>query len=62
MAKASLPLALLTILVFYPPVNKVSAINLLWLFITLILFYIAFTFYVTPYNEKEVLDTTKTDK
>jgi GPH family glycoside/pentoside/hexuronide:cation symporter len=50
MAKASLPLAVLTILIFCPPVSKVSAINVLWLFITLILFYIAFTFYVTPYT------------
>ncbi|SHH64949.1 MFS transporter [Clostridium grantii] len=50
MAKASLPLAALTILVFCPPVSKVSSINVLWLFITLILFYVAFTFYVTPYT------------
>ncbi len=49
MGRAAIPFSVLTVLVFCPPVSGISSLNVVWLFVTLILFYIAFTFYVTPY-------------
>ncbi|MCP5465530.1 MAG: MFS transporter [Thermotogae bacterium] len=46
---SALPFVILTILIFFPPVFSLSALNVLWLTVTLLLFYIFFTFYVTPY-------------
>lgn len=47
---AALPLALVTVLVFWSPINNTSWINGAFLFVTVIGYYIALTFYCTPYN------------
>ncbi len=49
MAKASLPFAILTVLVFCSPVGHTSWVNVLFLTIVLLSYYIFFTLYVTPY-------------
>ena len=46
---ASLPFALTTVLVFWSPVNGESTINAVFLTITLLLFYLFLTMYVTPF-------------
>ena len=50
MQKIAFPFALVTVLVFWAPVNGVSAINGIWLLVTLLLFYLFMTTYCTPYN------------
>ncbi len=50
MQKIAIPFALVTVLVFWAPVNHVSVINGVWLLITLMLFYLFMTTYCTPYN------------
>lgn len=50
MQKIALPFAVVTVLVFWSPVNGVSAINAWWLFVMLLLFYLFMTTYCTPYN------------
>lgn len=50
MAKGSIPLALFTFLVFYSPVNAESSMNVIWLFIVLLGFYLFFTVYTIPYT------------
>ena len=47
---SAVPFALVTVLVFCAPVNGESWVNILWLFITLMVFYISMTAYCTPYN------------
>lgn len=47
---AALPLALSTVLVFFAPVNNTSWLNALWLFVFIIIYYLAITAYCTPYN------------
>lgn len=47
---AALPLALVTVLVFWSPINGTSWVNAAVLFVTVIGYYIALTFYCTPYN------------
>ncbi|WP_072726933.1 MFS transporter [Bifidobacterium lemurum] len=47
---AALPLAVVTVLVFWSPVNGTSWVNAAFLFVTVIGYYIALTFYCTPYN------------
>lgn len=49
MALGALPTALFCFLVFLPPVHTVSPLNIVWLVIMQLLFYIGFTTYVTPY-------------
>lgn len=49
LAGGGLPLALMTILLFYPPSQEMSHGNTLYLTILLSLFFIAFTTYVCPY-------------
>ncbi|MDP3305798.1 MAG: MFS transporter [Erysipelotrichaceae bacterium] len=46
---ASFPFALTTVLVFWSPVNGESTINAIFLTITLLLFYLFLTMYVTPF-------------
>lgn len=46
----SLPFAIMTILVFVSPVNRVSNINSVWLVATNLLFYMCMTCYCTPFN------------
>ena len=47
---AALPLALVTVLVFWSPINGTSWVNGVFLFVAVIGYYIALTFYCTPYN------------
>ena len=47
---ALLPLAVVTVLVFWSPINGTSWVNAAFLFVTVIGYYIALTFYCTPYN------------
>jgi len=50
MRYASLPFALVTVLVFCCPVRGESVVNIIWLAVTMVLFYIFMTAYCTPYN------------
>lgn len=50
MRRIAIPFALITVLVFCAPVNGVSAVNGVWLLVTLLLFYLFMTTYCTPYN------------
>ena len=47
---ASVPFALMTVLIFWSPVSGQSWINAVFLFITVSLFYLFMTMYCTPYN------------
>ncbi len=49
MAKAAVPFTLLTILVFWTPVGYISWINIAWLTVTLLAYYVFYTMYVAPY-------------
>lgn len=46
---AVIPFSVLTVLIFWPPVDYISGFNVVWLTITLLTFYIFYTMYVTPY-------------
>ena len=50
MQKIAIPFALITVLVFWAPVNAISGVNCVWLLVTLLLFYLFMTTYCTPYN------------
>ncbi|MBF9017887.1 MULTISPECIES: MFS transporter [unclassified Oceanispirochaeta] len=50
MAIAILPLSFLSYLVFTPPVPHESALNSVWVFTVIILFYLFMTMYVIPYG------------
>ncbi len=50
MRRAAVPFAVITVLVFCAPVEKISAINIGWILVFLILFYLFMTMYCTPYN------------
>jgi len=50
MKRAAVPFALITVLVFFAPVDGVSGVNIAWVLCTLILFYLFMTMYCTPYN------------
>jgi len=47
---AAVPFAVITVLVFCAPVQKISGINIAWVLVFLILFYLFMTMYCTPYN------------
>lgn len=47
---AALPFALVTVLIFCCPVRGESVVNIIWLAVTMIIFYIAMTAYCTPFN------------
>lgn len=49
MAIGAFPAALFCLLMFLPPEHRISGTNIVWLVVTQILFYVAFTAYVTPY-------------
>ncbi|MFA9396736.1 MAG: MFS transporter [Clostridiaceae bacterium] len=49
MKKASIPFAVFTVLVFMNPIKGESPLNALFLSLTLLLFYLFLTMYVTPY-------------
>ena len=48
--KAAIPFAAVTVLVFFAPVEQISAVNIVWVLVFLILFYLFMTMYCTPYN------------
>ena len=50
MQKAAIPFAALTVLVFFAPVESISTVNIVWVLVFLILFYLFMTMYCTPYN------------
>ena len=50
MQKAAVPFAVITVLVFFAPVEKISTVNIIWILVFLILFYLFMTMYCTPYN------------
>lgn len=49
MAKAAIPFAVVTVLVYFSPVNQTSWVNVLFLTVTLLAYYVLFTLYVTPF-------------
>ena len=55
MKRAAVPFAIVTVLIFFAPfgVEKgepTSAVNIIWVLVSLILFYLFMTMYCTPYN------------
>jgi GPH family glycoside/pentoside/hexuronide:cation symporter len=50
MKRAAVPFAIITVLVFFAPVEGVSGVNSAWVLCSLILFYLFMTMYCTPYN------------
>jgi len=50
MAISALPTALLSVLVFTPPIQGISSVNAVWLVITVLLFYLSITAYTIPYT------------
>ena len=47
---ASLPLAASTVLVFWAPVDHESTLNVVWMFVFVMAYYLAITAYCTPFN------------
>ena len=50
MKRAAIPFAVITVLVFCAPVAEKSTVNIIWILVSLILFYLFMTMYCTPYN------------
>ena len=50
MRRAAIPFAVITVVVFCAPVEEISTINIIWILVFLILFYLFMTMYCTPYN------------
>lgn len=50
MKKIALPLAAVTFLVFMVPNNEPTVLNVVWLFLTLVIYYVCITIYCTPFN------------
>ena len=50
MQKAAVPLSAVTVLLFCAPVNGISKINVVWISVFILLFYLFMTMYCTPYN------------
>ncbi len=50
MRRAAIPFAVITVLVFCAPIQTISTINIVWILVFLILFYLFMTMYCTPYN------------
>jgi len=50
MRKIAIPFSIVTTLVFFAPKNTISNINVVWLLIMLLGFYLCMTIYCTPYN------------
>ena len=47
---AAVPLAIVTVLLFCPPVFSTNAWNIVWVSVAIVLFYVFMTMYCTPYN------------
>ena len=50
MQYAAVPFAVVTVLLFCAPVSSISAINVVWISVFIVLFYLFMTMYCTPYN------------
>ena len=50
MQYSAVPFAVITVLLFCAPVNEISGINVAWIAVFIILFYLFMTMYCTPYN------------
>ena len=50
MQYAAIPLAVVTVLLFCAPVQKISGWNIVWISVFIVLFYFFMTMYCTPYN------------
>ena len=50
MQLAAIPLSVVTVLLFCAPVNAIRGINVAWISIFIVLFYLFMTMYCTPYN------------
>ena len=50
MQYAAIPLSVVTVLLFCAPVNAISGINVAWISVFIVLFYLFMTMYCTPYN------------
>lgn len=50
MQLAAVPLSVVTVLLFCAPVNAISGINVAWISVFIVLFYLFMTMYCTPYN------------
>ncbi|MBQ6646509.1 MAG: MFS transporter [Clostridia bacterium] len=50
MRAAAIPFGLATVLTFWSPVNSISWVNALFLFVMMMLFYLFMTMYCTPFN------------
>ena len=50
MQYAAIPLAVVTVMLFCAPVNAISGINVAWISVFVVLFYLFMTMYCTPYN------------
>ncbi len=50
MQLAAIPLSIVTVLLFCAPVEKISGINVAWISVFVVLFYLFMTLYCTPYN------------
>ena len=50
MQLAAIPLSVVTVLLFCAPVQEISGINIAWISVFIVLFYLFMTMYCTPYN------------
>ena len=50
MQYAAVPLSVVTVLLFCAPVGEISGLNIVWISIFIVLFYLFMTMYCTPYN------------
>ena len=50
MQKAAIPLSVVTVLLFCAPVEAISGVNVAWISVFVVLFYLFMTMYCTPYT------------
>lgn len=50
MQYAAVPLSVVTVLLFCAPVEAISSVNVVWISVFIVLFYLFMTMYCTPYN------------
>ena len=50
MQYAAVPLSVVTVLLFCAPMEQISSINIVWISVFIVLFYLFMTMYCTPYN------------
>lgn len=59
--KSALPFGISTLLIFCAPIQKISALNTVWLFVFVLLYYFLLTCYYTPYTSL-IAELAKTQK